>query len=68
MNKYTIDLKSKRVIKNTSARGTRYKVFCNGHFYGWLKRKHYNELIKLQDDAYCCPNTRAIFDEYGNAV
>ena len=45
-SKYTIDLDSKRVIKNTSARGTRYKVYCNGEFYGWLKRKSCNELLK----------------------
>ena len=43
-NKFTIDLASKRVIKNTSAKGTRYKVFYNDNFYGWLKRKDYNEL------------------------
>ena len=43
-NKFTIDLTSKRIIKNTSARGTRYKVFYDNRFYGWLKMKDYKEL------------------------
>jgi len=45
-SKFTIDLTSKRVIKTTSARGTRYKIFYDSYFYGWLKRKDYNNLKK----------------------
>jgi len=42
----TIDLASKRKIKDRIHRGIYYKVFDNGHFYGWLKRKQYKELLK----------------------
>ena len=44
-----MDLTEKRVIKSAyckSARGTFYKVYDNGMFYGWLKKDCYKEILQ----------------------
>jgi hypothetical protein len=46
-----MDLTSKRIIKNTLAKGTCYKVFCNGQFYGWLTRNSYKTLLKEEKES-----------------